>query len=345
MPVVATLPGHSLLPLMKHFLLSLILAASPVAADQAVEELLAQFQNRLESHDEIEALCESLDDYENSVLDPLIVQLDQTWPIVRDRYLTALLGTAKGGGGSKNGEIRELRSEFMTVYRLDEAQMKPKLKSISMPSLEKLQRIVSPTPKAIIVTSPAKLKPLRDVAYKLAKFRDAALDAALSSTPTDSVETLESTEKEIASDVSSLPRSGLKILEKNRQIAKKEGIPADEAQGIEECNLWRLYVGLNALELDPKLCEAARDHSKDMSEQGFFAHNSPVRGKTTPWDRAKNFGTTASGENIYAGSSDPHSANSGWFYSPGHHKNMFKGSHHRIGLGRHGRHWTQLFGR
>ena len=94
-----------------------------------------------------------------------------------------------------------------------------------------------------------------------------------------------------------------------------------------------------------ELCDAARDHSKDMSEKNFFAHESPVKGKTTPWDRAANFGTTASGENIYAGSTDPHGANTGWFYSPGHHKNMFNPGQKRIGLGQFKSHWTQMFGR
>src|SRR5690606_12591062 len=128
---------------------------------------------------------------------------------------------------------------------------------------------------------------------------------------------------------SQLPKDGLRILEKNRRIAGKDEVPADEAKGVEECNLLRLYVGLDALTLDPKLCDASRDHSKDMAEKGFFAHESPVPGKKSPWDRARNFGTSASGENIYAGSTDPHAANMGWFHSPGHHKNMFGAGHKR----------------
>jgi uncharacterized protein YkwD len=32
-----------------------------------------------------------------------------------------------------------------------------------------------------------------------------------------------------------------------------------------------------------------------------------------------------------------------WFHSPGHHKNMFAG-HARMGLGRNGGAWTQMFG-
>ncbi len=81
-----------------------------------------------------------------------------------------------------------------------------------------------------------------------------------------------------------------------------------------------------------------------MKEKGFFAHDSPVPGKATPWARAKLAGTSASAENIYSGGSDPKGANRGWFFSPGHHKNMF-GGHQRIGLGHYGGRWTQMFGR
>jgi uncharacterized protein YkwD len=120
-------------------------------------------------------------------------------------------------------------------------------------------------------------------------------------------------------------------------------IETEEARAILACNLMRQLLGLNVLKIDLKLCDAARDHSKDMATLNFFAHESPVPGKTTPWDRAKNFGTTASGENIAAGYADGNAANLGWFHSPGHHKNML-GGHQRIGLGVHGSHYTELFG-
>lgn len=106
----------------------------------------------------------------------------------------------------------------------------------------------------------------------------------------------------------------------------------------------RLLVGLPALRLDPKLCDAARGHSQDMKEHNFFAHTSPLPGKTNPSDRAAQAGTTGGGENIFMGSADPRGANRGWFFSPGHHKNMFNPGYRRVGLGRHDRHWTQMFG-
>lgn len=121
-------------------------------------------------------------------------------------------------------------------------------------------------------------------------------------------------------------------------------IETEEGRAILACNLTRQLLGLSVLKIDLKLCEAARDHSTDMATLGFFAHESPVPGKKTPWDRAANFGTSASGENIAMGYADGNAANQGWFHSPGHHKNML-GNHNRIGLGVYQAHYTELFGR
>lgn len=118
-----------------------------------------------------------------------------------------------------------------------------------------------------------------------------------------------------------------------------------ECDGIDLCNRRRMVLGLNALAIDFQLVLTGRDHSKDMQDNGFFAHESPIPGKTTPWDRAENFGTTASGENIAAGYGNELQATMGWWYSPGHLKNMMGQGHNRIGLGTTGTHYTQLFGR
>ncbi|MFC7337414.1 CAP domain-containing protein [Haloferula chungangensis] len=324
---------------------SLIATACHSFAGQAADELLAAFQTNLENGRSIEPLCESLNDVDGSVLRDLNQQLNKAWPLVSDRYYTALQSASKQDGGSNQSQIRQLREDFMEVYSMGEAKMKPLLKTISMPAVEKLRKLIAPTPNELVAAGSPELKALRDAALKLGTFRDASLNAEISTTPSNSVQSMRAREREIAESASALPREGLRVLAKNRSTAEKDEIPAEEARGIEECNLWRLYLGLSALELDPKLCDASRDHSKDMAEQQFFAHDSPVKGKTTPWDRAANFDTTSSGENIYMGSTDPHAANLGWFYSPGHHKNMFNAAQKRIGLGRYGRHWTQMFGR
>jgi uncharacterized protein YkwD len=126
-------------------------------------------------------------------------------------------------------------------------------------------------------------------------------------------------------------------------VALEAKIRSDEAAGIRLLNRIRLVTGLAPLRIDPALCDAARDHSKDMATMNFFAHDSPVPGKRTPWDRASRFGTTASAENIYVGNTNPANAIMGWWHSPGHLKNMM-GKRPRVGLGRHEKHWTQMFG-
>ena len=87
-------------------------------------------------------------------------------------------------------------------------------------------------------------------------------------------------------------------------------------------------------------------HSKDMETHKFFDHISPVKGHKTPWDRARLAGTTASAENIFAAKKDTpgNVASDAWFVSPPHHRNML-GEHRRVGVGRHGKYFTQVFGR
>ncbi|MBL9079029.1 MAG: CAP domain-containing protein [Planctomycetes bacterium] len=118
---------------------------------------------------------------------------------------------------------------------------------------------------------------------------------------------------------------------------------AAEFAGTLELNRIRMALGLNALRIDEKLGNAARDHSQDMHTLKFFAHESPVEGKRTFGDRASRAGTSASSENIAQGHSRGEGAIEAWWYSPGHHKNML-GSHGRTGLGRFAQTWTQLFG-
>ena len=132
------------------------------------------------------------------------------------------------------------------------------------------------------------------------------------------------------------------ILAVNSQLATQ--LQPEEGRAVLALNLTRNLLGLSAVAIDLKLCEAARDHSADMKRLKFFAHESPVEGKKTPWDRAKRFGTTASSENIAMGYHDGKAVNMGWFHSPGHHKNMLGKSHTRVGMGQAGTHYTELFG-
>ena len=150
-------------------------------------------------------------------------------------------------------------------------------------------------------------------------------------------------EEMLAMQAMPISSSARSVLEAN--FAPSQKLTSEEAAGIDDLNRMRLLLGLSALAIDLQLCEAARGHSRDMVEKKFFAHESPVPGKATPWDRARKAGTTASGENIAAGTSTGAGANRMWFHSPGHFKNMFGAGHRRVGLGNHDEHWTQMFGR
>jgi uncharacterized protein YkwD len=115
-----------------------------------------------------------------------------------------------------------------------------------------------------------------------------------------------------------------------------------EYRQVWQTNLYRILAGKAALKLNPKLCDAAREHSKDMLEHKFFAHESPLPGKRTPQDRAARHGASAGGENIFMGDTQPEGAFWAWFKSLGHHQNMLR-DYAEIGVGNHERYWTQMF--
>lgn len=112
-------------------------------------------------------------------------------------------------------------------------------------------------------------------------------------------------------------------------------------------NSERTLFGISPLLLEERLSAAATGHSVDMATLGFFAHESPVEGKKSPWDRARvaKFQHRAMGENIYMGSSSANAAYNAWFGSDGHRFIMFGKGANLIGVGPHGRHWTMMTGR
>jgi uncharacterized protein YkwD len=109
----------------------------------------------------------------------------------------------------------------------------------------------------------------------------------------------------------------------------------------------RVTMGLNPLRLEEKLSAATLGHSEDMARLGFFAHESPVEGKKSPWDRARlaGFGGNANGENIFMGSANFASAYHAWFASDGHRFIMFGTGSNVLGVGVAGVHWTLNTGR
>ncbi len=123
---------------------------------------------------------------------------------------------------------------------------------------------------------------------------------------------------------------------------------AGEVQVLNLLNKERVRRGLSPVRLDVKAIEAARTHSKDMCERGYFDHTSP-EGKH-PWDRLRSAGArfSAAAENIAKGYLTAQSVHDGWQNSPGHRENRLNPIYTRIGVGLHmcdGKvpYWTELF--
>jgi uncharacterized protein YkwD len=248
-------------------------------------------------------------------------------------------------------QLQELRNTILGVSR-ERNINEERIKDFADPARRKLEALLTLT-REDVLKSDASLQPERDgVSATLGGWREAfgklPADAAneQKSPPPDS----SAFESELQDDeawsatLASIPeKKDRSILTSNREPAKKLPDPA-EARAILILNLLRARVGIGALAIDLKLCDAARDHSKDMSEMNFFEHESPVPGKTMPWDRAKRAGTTATSENIYQGGFKGEDAIDGWWHSPGHHANMMAAGYRRTGVGKYEGYWTQLFG-
>ena len=111
-------------------------------------------------------------------------------------------------------------------------------------------------------------------------------------------------------------------------------------------NVERAKAGCGALRIDARLTTAARLHSQDMVDRGYFSHTSPDG--EGPGDRAEAAGYPSwSGENIAAGYPTPTAVVRGWLSSDGHRANILNCSFSRIGVGvaygPGGPWWTQDF--
>lgn len=115
--------------------------------------------------------------------------------------------------------------------------------------------------------------------------------------------------------------------------------PALERQMLQLIDRERQGRGLSSLRPDPILTEAARAHSADMAEKGYFHHVSPTPGRRTPMDRyTRAAGGRSRGlslaENIYHGSRvSITAAHRGFMESPGHRDNVLGRGWRRVGVG------------
>jgi hypothetical protein len=124
---------------------------------------------------------------------------------------------------------------------------------------------------------------------------------------------------------------------------------ADESERacMDATNAYRLMMGKTILEIDERLVRAARKHSQEMVDLGYFAHESPVAENRSPGLRCAREGYSGGGAENIAIAGDGRGAFDAWYSSSGHHRNML-GGHRQFGIGRAGefpgRTFTQNFG-
>ena len=114
-------------------------------------------------------------------------------------------------------------------------------------------------------------------------------------------------------------------------------LSADEKRSLDLHNAQRSAYRLVPFCVDAKLTTAARAHSQEMIDRGYFSHNS--YDGTSFAVRLGQFGYTgwtALAENIAWGSGsygDPDRIFTGWMNSAGHRANILNGNLRQIGIG------------
>ncbi len=273
--------------------------------------------------------------------------LDREWEAALERYTRAFKVQSGALAKEKLSKANRAKVDELAArvrgLRNDGGLTKAKVKATGDPAVKQLKSLSRVDP-AEVASSSEKIMAERKRIVALAEQWSASVEEMLlTDTKPFREKDLRNLETNIASEAIPMDSTAREVLNQNEKLAKE--IRPEEAEGVRDLNQLRMLIGLRPVLIDVALCEASRGHSKDMAEKRFFSHDSPVQGKETPWRRAKLEGTTASAENIFAGSGDPRSANKAWWYSPGHHKNMLSPGQKRIGLGHHGGRWTQMFGR
>lgn len=157
--------------------------------------------------------------------------------------------------------------------------------------------------------------------------------------------------------IQQLPDHLPSLLPRQARSPQKRPFPAQsattadmEAQVRQQINAIRQQQGLGQLRHHEPLAQVARNYSRRMAEQRFFAHTSP-QGDTMV-QRVKSAGIVylMLGENLFTSTNIPQpvpAAVNGWMNSPGHRANILRSEYQETGIGiwRQGNtyYFTQLF--
>jgi uncharacterized protein YkwD len=338
-------------------------AGRPCAAAEALEptpderkettDLIAQFRK---AKDDAEARTKAVDRILElggpapaKLLDAVNADIRPLHPRYRQAFLDeAAKALAEKVRGTVAQDVETARATILGLVRRDNLA-KDAIAKDADPALRKLEEALRIDPASLLKQSPALQKQHDDLMalvphwqrlsdYMVKHPDPKAPDAAK---PVDLKAVLAAEEQLATLLVLAKDDPGRWTILDNVPLEAK--LDPEEAAGLRELNRLLLLLGASPVRIDTALCEAARDHCKDMATLGFFGHDSPVPGKATHWDRAKRAGTSANAENINAGVDTGAGAIASWWHSPGHFKNMLS-PHRRAGLGRHGNLWTLMLG-
>ncbi|MEE2755287.1 MAG: CAP domain-containing protein [Myxococcota bacterium] len=120
---------------------------------------------------------------------------------------------------------------------------------------------------------------------------------------------------------------------------------------MQDCGSAGRFSPVPPLEGHPLLDCAARRHSLDMAQRGFFDHINPDGEAPDARILVTGYQPRAMGENIAAGAMTAEDVVEGWMNSDGHCRNIMNGSFQQLGVGyifdadvQYNRYWTQVFG-
>jgi uncharacterized protein YkwD len=109
-----------------------------------------------------------------------------------------------------------------------------------------------------------------------------------------------------------------------------------ETEIASRINAIRNEHGLAPLRSNPALTDVARQHSRSMGREGFFAHEDPGGDSVADRLRAAGLGYRALGENLARSRNAPDPAAAairGWMASDGHRRNILREAFTETGVG------------
>ena len=116
-----------------------------------------------------------------------------------------------------------------------------------------------------------------------------------------------------------------------------------EKQILDLTNIIREKHNLGMLSWDPDTAKVAKQHSKEMYEKQYFAHESPSLGDLGDRLKKAKVDYQLAGENIAANYTDGPAAVEGWLNSKGHREALLEKDFSFLGVGVYQKYYTQNF--